>query len=65
MYVDTHGYAPWNRKYMDLYRPRVIMDNYKRSFSYMDTNLWNQLPNDVNNSTILDSFKQNHKYSTG
>ena len=35
---------------MDLYVPRVIKDNYKRSFSYMATNLWNQLPTDVKES---------------
>ena len=32
---------------MDLYVPRIIKDNYQGSFSYMATNLWNQLPTDV------------------
>ena len=45
--------------------PRVIKDIYKRSFSYMATNLWNQLPTDVKESATLDSFKQNYKYSKG
>ena len=50
---------------MDLYVPRVIKDIYKRSFSYMAPNLWNQLPTDVKESATLDSFKQNYKHSKG
>ena len=65
MYVDIHGYDTRSGENMDLYVPRVIKDNYKRSFSYMATNLWNQLPTDVKESATLDSFKQNYKYSKG
>ena len=65
MYVDSHGNDTRGGKNMDLYMPRVIKDNYKRGFSYMATNLWNQLPTDVKESTTLDSFKQNYKYSKG
>ena len=65
MYVDIHGYDTRSGENMDLYVPRVIKDIYKRSFSYMATNLWNQLPTDVKESATLDSFKQNYKYSKG
>ena len=64
MYVDIHGYDTRSGENMDLYVPRVIKDIY-RSFSYMATNLWNQLPTDVKVSATLDSFKQNYKYSKG
>ena len=64
--VDIHGYDTRSGENMDLYMPRVTKDIYKRSFSYMATNLWNQLPTDVKKSTNLDfSFKQNYKYSKG
>ena len=65
MHVDIHGYNTRSGENMDLYVPRVIKDIYKRSFSYMATNLWNQLPTDVKESATLDSFKQNYKYSKG
>ena len=63
MYVDIHGYDTRSGENMDLYVPRVIKDIYKKSFSYMASHLWNQLPTDVQESTTLDSFKQNSKYS--
>ena len=63
MYVDIYGYDTRSGENMDLYMPRVIKDIYKRSFSYMATNLWNQLPTDVKGSTTRDSFKQNYKCS--
>ena len=65
MYVDIHGYDTRSGGNMDLYMPLVIKDIHKRSFSCMATKLWNQLPTDVKESTTLDSFKQNYKYSKG
>ena len=65
MYVDIHGYDTRSGENMDLYVPRVIKGIYKRSFSHMATNLWNQLPTDVKESVTLDSFKQNYKYLKG
>ena len=50
MFKCIHGLAPnylCNDIAMDLYMPRVIKDIYKICFSYMATNLWNQLPTDV------------------
>ena len=57
MYVDIHGYGTRSGENMDLYMPRVI----RRSFSYVATNLWNQLPTVVKKSTTFNWFKQNYK----
>ena len=45
-------------KNMDLYVPRVIKDNYKRSFSYMDSNLWNKVGTDVKNLQLLGNLNK-------
>ena len=65
MDLDIHGYDTRSGESMDVYTSPVFSRTYIRSFSYMATNLWNQLPTDIKESTTLDSFKQNHKYSKG
>ena len=47
---------------MDIYAPRVIKDNYKRSLSFMVSNLWNNLQTDVKEAVNFASLKQSNKY---
>ena len=65
IYVDIRGYGTRSGENMDLCVPRVIKDIYKSSFSYMLLIHVFQLPTDVKESTPLDSFNQNYKYSKG
>ena len=48
---------------MDLYVPRVTKGNHKSKYSYMGSDLWNELHIGVKESVRLDSFEQNYKYS--
>ena len=58
MCVDIHGYDTRSDENRDLYVPRVIKDIYKRSFSYMATNLWNQLLLMLRNQQLLTDLKK-------
>ena len=45
----------------DLYLPTLRKEAYRNSFMYMGGKLWNDLPEFVQNSTNIDSFKHNYR----
>ena len=46
---------------MEFYLPLLRNDMYRNSFMYMFGKLWNDLPEFVQHSTSIESFKQNYK----
>ena len=60
MNFDVNGYdTRWSD--MDLYLPTLRKEAYGNSFMYMGGKLWNDLPEFVQNSTIIESFKHNYR----
>ena len=45
---------------MDLYFPTLRKDAYRNNFMYMGGKLWNDLPEFVQKSTNIESFKHNY-----
>ena len=60
MDVDVNGYDTRGSD-MELYLPTLYEDMYRNSFMYMGGKLWNDLPEFVQHSTNIESFKQNYK----
>ena len=57
---DVNGYDTRGSD-MELYLPTLHKDMYRNSFMYMGVKLWNDLPEYVQHSTSIESFKQNYK----
>ena len=60
MNFDANGYGT-RRSDMELYLSNLRKDMYRNSFMYIGDKLWNDLPEFVRHSTIIESFKQNYK----
>ena len=60
MNFDVTGYDTRGSD-MELYLPTLRKDMYHTSFMYMGGKLWNDLPEFVQHSTSIESFKQNYK----
>ena len=60
MNFDVNGYDTRSSN-MELYLPTLHKELYSNSFMYMGGKLWNDLPEFVQNSTNIDSFKYNYK----
>ena len=60
MNFDVNGYDTRGSD-MDLYLPTLRKEAYRNNFMYMGGKLWNELPEFVQNSINVDSFKCNHK----
>ena len=60
MNFDVIGYDT-RRSDMDLYLPTLHKAAYRNSFVYMGGKLWNELPESVQNSTNIESFKRDYK----
>ena len=55
---DVNGYdTRWSD--MDLHLPTLHNETYRNSFMYMGGKLWNELPEFVQNSSNIESFKRN------
>ena len=46
---------------MELYLPTLRKESYRNNFMYMGGKLWNDLPEFVQNSAHIESFKRNYK----
>ena len=60
MNFDVNGYDTRGSD-MDLYLPTVHKETYRNSFMYMGGKLWNELPEFVQNSRNIESFKRNYR----
>ena len=60
MDFDVNGYDTRGSD-MDLYLPTLHKDAYRNSFMYMGGKLWNELPEFVQNSRNIESFKRNYR----
>ena len=60
MNFDVNGYDTRGSD-MDLYLPTLRKEVYRNSFMYMVGKLWNDLPEFVQNSTNIESFKHNYR----
>ena len=60
MNFDVNGYATRGSD-MDLYLPTLHKETYRHSFMYMGGKLWNELPEFVQNSRNIESFKRNYR----
>ena len=60
MNFDVNGYDTRGSD-MDLYLPTIRKEVYRNSFMYMGGNLWNDLPEFIQNSTNIESFKHNYR----
>ena len=65
MIVDVHGYNTRSSENMNLYVPKYTKDICKRSFAYKGSMLWNDLPDEVKESSSLDAFKSNYRFYIG
>ena len=62
MNYDVNGYDT-RASDMELYLPTLRKEAYRNSFMYMGGKLWNDLPEFVQNSANIESFKRNYKMS--
>ena len=62
MNFDVNGYDTRGSD-MELYLPTLRKESYRNSFMYMGGKLWNDLPEFVQNSANIESFKRNYKMS--
>ena len=62
MNFDVNGYDT-RASDMELYLPTLRKEAYRNSFMYMGGKLWNDLPEFVQNSANIESFKHNYKMS--
>ena len=60
MNFDVNGYGTRGSD-MDLYLPTLHKETYRNSFVYMGGKLWNELPEFVQNSRNIESFKRNYR----
>ena len=60
MNFDVNGYDIRGSD-KELYLPTLHKDMYRNSFMYMGGKLWNDLPEFVQHSMSIESFKQNYK----
>ena len=65
MIVDVHGYNTRSSENMNLYVPKYTKEICKHSFAYKGSMLWNDLPDEVNESSSLDAFKSNYRFYIG
>ena len=65
MIVDVHGYNTRSLENMNLYVPKYTKEICKRSFAYKGSMLWNDLPDEVKESSSLDAFKSNYRFYIG
>ena len=65
MIVDVHGYNTKSSENMNLYVPKYTKEICKRSFVYKGCILWNDLPDEVKESSSLDAFKSNYRFYIG
>ena len=65
MVVDVHGYNTRSSENMNLYVPKYTIEICKRSFAYKGSMLWNDLPDEVKESSSLDAFKSNYRFYIG
>ena len=65
MVVDVHGYNTRSSENMNLYVPKYTKEICKRSFAYKGSMLWNDLPDEVKESSSLDAFKSNYRFYIG
>ena len=62
MDFDVNGYDTRGSD-MELYLPTLRKESYRNSFMYMGGKLWNDLPEFVQNSANIESFKRYYKMS--
>ena len=60
MNFDVNGYDTTGSD-MDLYLPTLRKEVYRNIFMYMGGKLWNDLPEFVQSSTNIESFKHNYR----
>ena len=60
MNFDVNGYDTIGSD-MDSHLPTLRKEAYRNSFMYMGGKLWNDLPEFVQNSTNIESFKHNYR----
>ena len=60
MNFDVNGYDTRGSD-MELYLPTLRKEAFRNSFMYMGGKLWNDLPEFVQNSSDIESFKRNYK----
>ena len=60
MNFDVNGYDTRGSD-MDLYLPTLHKESYRNSFMYMGGKPWNELPEFVQNSRNIESFKRNYR----
>ena len=65
MNVDVHAQNTRSSKNIDLYVPMYAKEICKSSFAYKGSMLWNDLPDEVKESSSLDAFKSNHRFYIG
>ena len=65
MVVDVHGYNTRSSENMNSYVPKYTKEICKRSFAYKGSVLWNDLSDEVKESSSLDAFKSNYRFYIG
>ena len=65
MFVDVHGYNTRSSENMNLYVAKCTKEIYKRRFACKGSMLWNDLPDEVKDSSSLDAFKSNYLFYIG
>ena len=65
MIVDVHGYNTRGSENMNLYLPKYAKEIFRRNFAYTGSMLWNDLPDEVKESSPLDAFKSNYRFYIG
>ena len=65
MIVDVHGYNTRSSENMNLFVPKCTKEICKRSFAFKERMLWNDLPDEVKESSSLDAFKSNYRFYIG
>ena len=50
---------------MNSYVPKYSEEICKRNFAYKESMLWNDLPDEVKESSSIDAFKSNYRFYIG
>ena len=61
MIVDVHGYNTISSENINLYVLKYTKEICKCNFAYKRNMLWNDLPDEVKESSSLDAFKSNNR----
>ena len=61
MVFDRHGFDTRNASSLNVVVPKPNLESFKQSLKYAGAKIWNKLPNNLQNSNSVNSFKSNYK----